>query len=366
MSKTYRADFVPHGAYFFGNEKTFSFDTGGRSFISSEQTPSQSTLLGALRYALLYNFEYEGRRLFKPDRKYSLSDNEQAAVDNLIGKGGFDIGSSSEQDFGAIEKLSPLFIYDTKKAEALVPTPRDHCISDSDEFNDFAYSADSDNVESFPYAPFSPDDFVFDEFTFSVDGSDSGSQIPAHWLFQKVQRIGISKKQYKSAFFKRECYQLQDGFAFSVYVTLRDDVTLPSSTVVFMGQGRTAFTIRFTEEEDSINDALAELIYPDTVYLRGDSSLTADVYAHCFFTALAMRDHRAYSVSLKGKVSKGANVYHLISAGSIFKSSDAAALKACIESDSGADTEPNAPCTANLTKIGMNIAIIGKRKENNV
>ena len=195
---------------------------------------------------------------------------------------------------------------------------------------------------------------------------DSGSQIPAHWLFQKVQRIGISKKQYKSAFFKRDCYQLQDGFAFSVYVTLRDDVTLPSSTVVFMGQGRTAFTVRFAEEEDSINDALAELIYPDTVYLRGDSSLTADIYAHCFFTALAMRDHRAYSVSLKGKVSKGANVYHLISAGSIFKSSDAAALKACIESDSGADTEPNAPCTANLTKIGMNIAIIGKRKENNV
>ena len=217
MSKTYRADFVPHGAYFFGNEKTFSFDTGGRSFISSEQTPSQSTLLGALRYALLYNFEYEGRRLFKPDRKYNLSVNEQAAVDNLIGKGGFDIGSSSEQDFGAIEKLSPLFIYDTKKAEALVPTPRDHCISDSDEFNDFVYSADSDNGESFPYAPFSPDDFVFDEFTFSVDGSDSGirrgfcksfkvknglansymyvdsgSQIPAHWLFQKVQRIGIS------------------------------------------------------------------------------------------------------------------------------------------------------------------------------
>ena len=215
MSKTYRADFVPHGAYFFGNEKTFSFDTGGRSFISSEQTPSQSTLLGALRYALLYNFEYEGRRLFKPDRKYNLSVNEQAAVDNLIGKGGFDIGSSSEQDFGAIEKLSPLFIYDTKKAEALVPTPRDHCISDSDEFKDFVSSADSDNGESFPYAPFSPDDFVFDEFTFSVDGSDSGirrgfcksfkvknglansymyvnsgSQIPAHWLFQKVQRIG--------------------------------------------------------------------------------------------------------------------------------------------------------------------------------
>ena len=155
-------------------------------------------------------------------------------------------------------------------------------------------------------------------------------------------------------------------FCFSVYVTLRDDVTLPSSTVVFMGQGRTAFTVRFAEEEDSINDALAELIYPDTVYLRGDSSLTADVYAHCFFTALAMRDHRAYSVSLKGKVSKGANVYHLISAGSIFKSSDAAALKACIESGSGADPEANAPCTANLTKIGMNIAIIGKRKENNV
>lgn len=69
-------------------------------------------------------------------------------------------------------------------------------------------------------------------------------------------------------------------------------MTLPSSTVVFMGQGRTAFTVRFAEEEDSINDALAELIYPDTVYLRGDSSLTADVmrtvslpHSQCAITA---------------------------------------------------------------------------------
>ena len=110
MSKTYRADFVPHGAYFFGNEKTFSFGKEGRSFISSEQTPSQSSLLGALRYALLYNFEYEGRRLFKPDRKYNLSVNEQAADEYLSGKGGYDIGSYSEQDFDANKKLSPLYI----------------------------------------------------------------------------------------------------------------------------------------------------------------------------------------------------------------------------------------------------------------
>ena len=153
----------------------------------------------------------------------------------LIGKGGFDIGSSSEQDFGAIEKLSPLFIYDTKRLKRLFRR-RDHCISDSDEFNDFVYSADSDNGESFLYAPFSPDDFVFDEFTFSVDGSDSGirrgfcksfkvknglansymyvnsgSQIPAHWLFSKVQRIGISKEAIQNPLSsKRECYQLQD------------------------------------------------------------------------------------------------------------------------------------------------------------
>lgn len=387
MSKTFRADFIPHGAYFFGNEKTFSFGKSGRSFISSEQTPAQSTLLGALRYALLYDLEHDGKRLFKADRNYQLNDEEQAVVNALIGTTAFNIDSPTEQYFGAIERLSPLFIYDIVRAKALVPTPKDHKIPGVDEFKDYPDSKDS-AANRFFYAPFKPSDFVSNGFEFSVDGCDSGVQrsycnafsvkyglansymyvdtglqVPNDRLFQSVQRVGIAKKKYKSAFFKRACYELQNGFAFSVYVTLRDDVLPPDNAVVFLGQGKTAFSLRFTEETDNIANSIEQLIYPGTVYLLGDSSLSNEVYRYCSFAATGSRDHRTYSVTLSGDVSKGATVWHLVSAGSIYKSNNAEELKKLIEEGASVPS-CNQPCMKNLKKIGMNIAIIGKRKEN--
>ena len=60
MSKTYLLTFTPQEPYFFGNEKSFTYpgqknggQYGNRYYVKSEQTPSQSTLFGALRYLMI-------------------------------------------------------------------------------------------------------------------------------------------------------------------------------------------------------------------------------------------------------------------------------------------------------------------------
>ncbi len=60
--------FVPHGAYFSAMKNLFVRHGRQKLYIKRTNAVAINTAR-ALRYALLYNFEYEGRRLFKPDRK---------------------------------------------------------------------------------------------------------------------------------------------------------------------------------------------------------------------------------------------------------------------------------------------------------
>jgi hypothetical protein len=57
MIQSYLLTLEPMEPYFFGNEKTFSFDpkspADNRYFIKSERLPMQTTILGALRYLLM-------------------------------------------------------------------------------------------------------------------------------------------------------------------------------------------------------------------------------------------------------------------------------------------------------------------------
>ena len=47
----YKVLFKPLESYFLGNERSFGFDTGNiRYYAESKEIPSQSTILGTLRY----------------------------------------------------------------------------------------------------------------------------------------------------------------------------------------------------------------------------------------------------------------------------------------------------------------------------
>lgn len=119
--KKYLVRLTPLEPYFFGNEKCFSFNDGNprgqmsnRYYIKSERTPLQTTLLGAMRYLFIK----------KKKSDFNYNDAEYKELEKNIGSESFKIASDTEQDFGVIKNLSPLFLM--KGESILIPTPLDH------------------------------------------------------------------------------------------------------------------------------------------------------------------------------------------------------------------------------------------------
>jgi hypothetical protein len=118
----YLMKFTPFGAYYFGNEKRFSYERGAQNatyFIKGENVPLQTTLFGALRFLML------------PEKDYEYAKNHP----ELIGIGPFDIESEHVQKFGAIHSISPVFICNDN--EWYVPTPFDHNAAIGDKYTPF-------------------------------------------------------------------------------------------------------------------------------------------------------------------------------------------------------------------------------------
>ena len=117
MSECYLLKLQPMEPYFFGNEKTFSFDpqtpADNLYFIRSERIPLQTTVLGALRYLLMP----------VKNSNYRYTQCQQQQNEGIIGPASFQI-EGEKQSFGTIEKISPLFLM--KGQEKYVRTPFNH------------------------------------------------------------------------------------------------------------------------------------------------------------------------------------------------------------------------------------------------
>lgn len=92
----YKISLQPLGPYFFGGENTFGED-GTAYFVQSKYLPQQTALLGLLRYELLAQNNLLGRF----DKKIWA---------DLIGEASFQYPSDTIQNFGAIKKMSSLFL----------------------------------------------------------------------------------------------------------------------------------------------------------------------------------------------------------------------------------------------------------------
>ena len=96
MSKCYLLTLQPMEPYFFGNEKTFSFDpqtpADNRYFIRSERLPLQTTVLGALRYLLMP----------VKNSNYRYTHCQQQQNEAIIGSASFQM-DGEKQSFGTIE-----------------------------------------------------------------------------------------------------------------------------------------------------------------------------------------------------------------------------------------------------------------------
>ena len=332
--KTYRVDLKPISPYFFGNEKTFPY-TGqmiGRHlsnsyYIRSEHMPSQTTVLGALRYLFLAH----------KNSTYTYSAQEFSENAKRVGENSFDIATKEAQDFGIIEKLSPVFLYH-KTNGVLIPTPFDHNkTSESGEYTPFENYDEMETPDGKKL--YTVDYDAKAGLTDSYMVLDTGKVIPFEEVFSFEDRVGIAIEKTEKAFFKKKYAILARDYCFSVYLTISDDCAVDeleqasNGTIsVFMGQGKSAFLVSFTEQNNTFQTKISAILKRalpvdgKMLYFMSDSVLedSCALYAKTLFGVVKTKDYRAFGIAYKdsekgklGSFQKKSTLYKLIAAGSV-------------------------------------------------
>lgn len=302
--KEYLVTFKPLEPYFFGSDKTFSFSDkiNGRYFISSESVPSQSTLLGAIRYMLL--------PVKKSDWNYNADDIKKNA--QTVGSAGFN-PLEKDPDFGKIAGISPAFIVGDKGV--MVRTPFDHIASQAQytPYSDYL-SVDMPDGRQKRYTK------QYDSKLGGTQGSymyvKTGEIVPAEKMFVSDLRVGINRAGEEGGFFKKEYKLLSGGYCFAVYLKLNDDVT-PQGGIVHLGQGKSTFLVSYTEQKNTLKDDVARLLREDVVYCLGDAFISSEVYSNTSFAITSLKTYRHFQ-NTKNNVLKGDKLFNIIEAGSVF------------------------------------------------
>ncbi len=114
----YQIKLTPVDTFFFGGEKHKLNDKNELAadyFVESNPYPQQTTMLGMLRYYLLYR---SGNLIF-PNLDYTQRAKRKEAALTLIGKRSFALNGTNE--FGKIQSISPLYFLSQNKAYHFAP-----------------------------------------------------------------------------------------------------------------------------------------------------------------------------------------------------------------------------------------------------
>ena len=309
---TFLVTFKPMEPYFFGNEKSFLYPPADGSdqkktgqsnqyYIKSELLPSQTTILGALRYLLLP---------FKRN-DYQYSPEEQEQNDIAVGKSSYNVASETLQDFGHIKSISPLFLYDGEGI--LVPAPLDH-IAGNTEYTPLSEyeTAMTERGEVYFTKQYNAKEGLTRDFLRLRDKK----MVDSEDIFAYTTRTGINRSAQKSGYFKRDFAILKNGYSFGVYVSFDTD-SIPEHAQVSLGQQRAVFSLTFKKAENDLSKQVGPCLREDVVYCASDAFLPSDIYEDCLFAATKIKTYRSY-MTRNGRVSKDTVLYKPIAAGSIF------------------------------------------------
>lgn len=244
----------PLAPYFFGNERGLQYNdnktqmgNARRYFIRSNVLPNQSALLGALRYL----------GIEVPDSSYRLSE----ADEGRIGTDSFKI-DETDQKFGMIQKISPLYLMENEDKSLFFPAPFFISAAQTgDQAQNHVYEAlNTDCGERWIPAYFREKTVNFDQFIKLKDGS----LIKGEDIFRYQTRIVINRKRrYQGSaiqydkndkdFIKKQ-YVVMDGFSFVYYAEVTNaffEFLKPRSiSTVFLGQGKCPFAVSITDAGD--------------------------------------------------------------------------------------------------------------------
>lgn len=338
MGKTYLVKFKPLEPYFFGNEKSFIFPKGENKtsnqqlsnsyYIKGENTPSQSTILGALRYILL------------PVKKsnWNYTEDEKKLNNETVGSKGFS-PEDENPNFGVIKNISPVFLCGCSNDDVLAPCPFDHKV-ENEQYTPFS---DYINVETLNGEKCYANDYDAKKgITSGYLNLNTRKVIAESDVFEKETRVGVNRTSTEKGFFKKEYTTLSAQYSFAVYVTL-DGCEMPQNTTVFLGQGKSAFSVEFIEQESNLADKVKTVLNDNVVYCLSDCFVESSVYDKTLFAVTKTKTYRSYEKN-SNKVTKGTTLYRLITAGSVFIPREKAAFL-------------NSVAKENLNKTGYNTFI---------
>ena len=237
--------------YFFGSENTFRSNENQNEtnyFARSNPYPQQTSLLGLLRYLLL-----------ESNNALPLSANKSKA-DVLIGKKSFDVNQKEqEQNFGVINKISPLYIYNDKekKIYRLGLDYEKFTLDFSEDGIILLNTVKNFDVKSKDYNP--KKDYgtvLFDKDGNTLAFSDVFKELNPRIGIEKEREQSDEKKMYKQVF-----YTLNEEYHFAFYAELNDeeneiDVKLNQKGIVFFGGEQKQFQYKTIKEgkDDYINE----------------------------------------------------------------------------------------------------------------
>lgn len=310
---------TPLEAYFLGGDRIFEIGAGNKHYyIRSLNTPSQSTLFGALRYIGIKN----------PSKGFVLDNTD---IQN-VGPASFELNNDSIANFGMIDNISPLYLY-SQDNDCLLPTPLDHKAGGNiySPFTRGTFPIKTTNGEKYLPADYSAKSESADSWL-SVK---SGEIYEGQTLFTGIVRVGIDKKGKNKAFFRKEYKSLNKDYSFAFIATVKDGF-LPHNDIVYLGQGKSPFRAEWSLIDD---EPLPFNSFPlrGMVYAKSDlyyKNALSDLYKECKFVAVKTRDYRVFTTNYDNKTVsnrfKKSNNIQLIRAGSVFWPNDIESFKSKI------------------------------------
>ncbi|HFU4500918.1 TPA: type III-B CRISPR module-associated Cmr3 family protein [Streptococcus suis] len=256
-TKWYKISLTPLEYYYLGSEQNFRRDKS-LYFAESEQVPSQTTVLGMLRYYML-----KCARDSSGENLLGFDDAKKAERDQLIGSRSFDFSSSQPQDFGKLKCLTGVQIVN-QDGHVLLKRPYNLVCDDNGPVRTEAgslktYLLDKDSGDK-PY---------FVDFSTKNNSRGQGylEMIPSQKevvlkdeddLFSRTIRTRVNKEKRQEtggknddAFFKVEMYRLRPGYHFQFFTELEENVELDRSDIVFLGGYKSAFKLDVEPVSDS-------------------------------------------------------------------------------------------------------------------
>ncbi|KIR01294.1 hypothetical protein P261_00108 [Lachnospiraceae bacterium TWA4] len=335
-----------------GGEKTFGFGRESNRkppyYIKSEKTPSQTTILGTIRYIVLAKGDaLKGQNNYTEENYKKQVGSESFSFERARTKK----DEKREQDFGYIDRISPLFLVD-EKGNWLIKTPYSHQPK---------YKNQDKVVINEKYTPFQllstkgKIDFdngctVYPSNYSAKDGYGGGyvvldedlTIIPDDKIFIDVEQVGIQahrtdkqiigQKDDKSYFCKQK-KMLKKGYKFAFIFNMTKELdTQP--LVVYMGQDKSAFLCEIKKEtsifETKVGKAFGKITQPiegiSTYYAASDLMPNEDIILEQKDVSYYISDTRVIRNletnincdNYYGRLKNSEKLYQIMNTGSVF------------------------------------------------